>query len=83
MKRVLWVTAPTWPQRFGVRAVDEAEAISLVKNAINLYGQFTSLTAEPVNYTMYLGFLESDRQALEEVTHEVVREERPDPFAHR
>jgi hypothetical protein len=54
-----------------VRAVDEAEAISLVENAINLYGQFSDFTAEPVNYTMYLGFLESERQALEEVTHEV------------
>jgi hypothetical protein len=58
-----------------LRAVDEAEAISLVKDAINLYGQFSDFTARLVNYSMYLGFLESEGPEMEAVVRQVAAED--------
>ncbi len=48
-----------------LRAADEAEAISLVKNALDLYGSFSDFKAKPVNYSMYLGFLEAEAPEME------------------
>lgn len=53
-----------------LRAADGDEAIARLRAALSLYGQFSDFIAEPVNYTMYLGFLESEHEALEAVTHE-------------
>jgi hypothetical protein len=53
-----------------LRAADGDEAIASLKTALSSYWQFSDFIAEPVNYTMYLGFLESEHEALEAVTHE-------------
>lgn len=54
-----------------LRAVDGDKAITNLKNALSSYGQFSDFMAEPVNFTMYIGLLESEHEALETLTHEV------------
>jgi hypothetical protein len=58
-----------------VRAATAEEALTTVRGALALHGEFSAFTAEPVNYTMYLGFLESEHEALESVTHEAGEED--------
>ncbi len=53
-----------------VRAASADDALTALKRALSSYGEVTLLGAEPVNFTMYLGFLESEQEALEEVTHD-------------
>ncbi len=53
-----------------LRAASADEAVANLKGALSPYGQFSDFVAVPVNYTMYLGFLESEHEALEAVTHD-------------
>jgi hypothetical protein len=54
-----------------IYAPDGGAAIQVLKNLLADYGQFSDFTAIPVNFHMYLGFLESERGAIEAVSHEV------------
>jgi hypothetical protein len=54
-----------------VRAVDGTEAIMLVRTALAAHGSFHDFKADPVNYLMYLGILESEGSAIEAAADEV------------
>jgi hypothetical protein len=51
-----------------LRAADKPNAIKHIKNVLAPYGSFSDFEAAPVNYSMYLGFLESEATVLSAAT---------------
>lgn len=54
-----------------INAVDADAAIRTLKETLADYGHFGGFTATPVSYWMYLGFLESERQAIEVASQQI------------
>jgi hypothetical protein len=57
------------------RASDADNAISRVKATLAPYGAFEDFKASPVNWMMYLGFLESEASAIEAVVSDLAAED--------
>lgn len=58
-----------------VRAADGTDAIAKAKAALAPHGTFSEFNAEPVNWTMYLGFPESEGPAIEAAVAEVAAQD--------
>jgi hypothetical protein len=58
-----------------LRASDARDAIAKVKATLALYGSFRDFEARPVNWLMYLGFLESEASAIEAVVGDFATED--------